>query len=428
MRRTFAVVALLVLAGCLGGPSATQSASDVTLTEAWRAGDSSVAGNHHAAAAGRADGEAVVAVPIGGRSGETGCRLLVLDGAGDERWTEPIAEDACTIHAVADVTLADFVGDDSPEVIAASTEAEVVAYDALSGESTFRYPLSNYGYSKPVVADATGDGTPELVVSDIDGTLAVVRQDGSTVWRRPLNAYSWAPPAVADFDADSRPETLVGLGNGSVVAFTRRGQVAWRTGLDSSVTWAGDGNVDDDPAREYLAATRGGDVVSLDGREGTVEWSRSVGDLAAVGDPVDGDGDGVVEVYATNRTGTLFALDGRDGSVEWTRSLTGAETQMTPPPVVGDVTGDGTPDVVAVTNDGGVHVVDPATGAVRGSYGRDASLFTHATLADTDSVERSSTGSAAQPRNGDGRKEVYVVYGDGVAVALSVQSSNSSSS
>jgi hypothetical protein len=101
---------------------------------------------------------------------------------------------------------------------------------------------------------------------------------------------------------------------------------------------------------------------------------------------------------------------------------------MTPPPVVGDVTGDGTPDVVAVTNDGGVHVVDPATGAVRGSYGRDASLFTHATLADTDSVERSSTGSAAQPRNGDGRKEVYVVYGDGVAVALSVQSSNSSSS
>ena len=86
---------------------------------------------------------------------------------------------------------------------------------------------------------------------------------------------------------------------------------------------------------------------------------------------------------------------------------------MTPPPVIGDVTGDGTLEIVAVTNDGGVHVVNPATGAVRGSYERDARLFTHATLADTDS---------------DGRNEVYVVYGDGVAVALSVQSSNSSSS
>ena len=360
MHRTLAIVALLVLAGCLGGGPTTPAPADLSLTEEWRAGNSSVVGNHHAAAAGRAHGEAVIAVPIGGRSGEVGCRLLVLDDAGEERWTEPIAKDACTIHAVADVTLVDFIGDATPEVIAASTEAEVVAYDALAGEPTFRYPLSNYGYSKPVVADATGDGTPELVVSDIDGTLAVVRQDGETVWRRPLNAYSWAPPAVADFDADGRPETLVGLGNGSVV-----------------------------------------------------EWAQSIGEFAAVSDPVDADSDGVVKVYATNRTGTLFALDGRDGSIEWTRPLTDVETQMTPPPVIGDVTGDGTLEIVAVTNDGGVHVVNPATGAVRGSYERDARLFTHATLADTDS---------------DGRNEVYVVYGDGVAVALSVQSSNSSSS
>lgn len=429
MRRTLALVALLVLAGCLGGPAADPSATeDLTLTEQWRAGDSSVAGNHHAAAAGRVAGEAVVAVPIGGRSGQTGCRLLVLDGTGAERWTEPIPEDACTIHAVADVTLADFVGDDAPEIVAASTEAEVVAYDALTGEAEFRYPLSNYGYSKPVVADATGDGAAELVVTDIDGTLAVVRPDGETVWRRPLDAYSWAPPAVADFGTDGRPETVVGLGNGSVVAFTRRGQPAWVTAVGGSVTWAAHGDVDDDPAREYLAATRDGDVVSLDGRDGAVEWTRSLGDLAAVGDPVDGDGDGVVEVYATNRTGTLFALDGRDGSVEWSQSLTDAETQMTPPPVAGDVTGDGRVELVAVTNDGFVRVVDPATGQVRASAHRDAALFTHATLADTDSVERSSTGSAAQPRNGDGRKEVYVVYGDGVAVALTVQSSNSSSS
>jgi hypothetical protein len=413
VHRTLAIVALLVLAGCLGGGPTTPAPADLSLTEEWRAGNSSVAGNHHAAAAGRAHGEAVIAVPIGGRSGEVGCRLLVLDDAGEERWTEPIAKDACTIHAVADVTLVDFVGDATPEVIVASTEAEVVAYDALAGEPTFRYPLSNYGYSKPVVADATGDGTPELVVSDIDGTLAVVRQDGETVWRRPLNAYSWAPPAVADFDADGRPETLVGLGNGSVVAFTRRGQVAWTTAVGGSVTWAGDGNIDADGNREYLAATTDGDVVSLDGHEGAIEWAQSIGEFAAVSDPVDADSDGVVEVYATNRTGTLFALDGRDGSIEWTRPLTDVETQMTPPPVIGDVTGDGTLEIVAVTNDGGVHVVNPATGAVRGSYERDARLFTHATLADTDS---------------DGRNEVYVVYGDGVAVALSVQSSNSSSS
>lgn len=430
MRRpvaTAAVVVLLVLAGCAGGsPTVTPTGSsaagsqndatptaDYTLTEQWRAGNSSVAGNHHAIAAGRVGDEAVVAIPIGGRSDATGCKLLVVDGNGDERWTAAIPPAACTIHAVADPTVADFVGDDRPEVIASSTEAEAVAYDALTGNVTFRYPLSNYGYTRPVVADATGDGRAELVVTDIDGTVAVVRPDGSTVWRRPLDAYSWSAPAVADFDADGRPETVVGIGNGTVLAFNRRGQFAWTAGVGGAVTWSGDGDLDGDAAREFVAATESGRVVSVDGRNGTVEWSRSVGELAAVDDPVDADGDGVVEVYATNATGTLFALDGRDGSVEWSRSLTDASTQMTPPPVVGDVSGDGSQELVAVTNDGFVRVLDPADGRVLASYGRDASVYTHATLADTD---------------GDGAEEVYVMYGDGTAVALTAQILNSSSS
>jgi len=418
---TAAVAVLLVLAGCAGGsPTAAPTGSggaappdEYTLTERWTAGNSSVAGNHHAIAAGRVGDEAVVAIPIGGRSDATGCKLLVVDGAGEERWTAEIPPAACTIHAVADPTVADFVGDDHPEVIASSTESEAVAYDALTGNVTFRYPLSNYGYTRPVVADATGDGRAELVVTDIDGTVAVVRPDGSTVWRRPLDAYSWSAPAVADFDTDGRPETVVGIGNGTVLAFNRRGQFAWTTDVGGAVTWSGDGDVDGDEAREFVAATESGLVASVDGRNGTVEWTRLVGELAAVDDPADGDGDAVVEVYATNATGTLFALDGRDGSLEWSRSLTDASTRMTPPPVVGDITGDGTSELVTVTNDGFVRVLDPADGRVLASYARDASVYTHATLADTD---------------GDGAKEVYVMYGDGTAVALTLQISNSSSS
>ncbi|WP_255151837.1 PQQ-binding-like beta-propeller repeat protein [Halorarius halobius] len=414
MRRfAFALlVALLALAGCSGGPTAPSE--DVELIERWQAGDSAIEGNHHAAAAGRvggngSSGEAVVAVPIGGRSGRTGCKLLVLDGDGERRWADDVPKRACTIHAVADPTLADFTGDGRPELLAATTEEAVVAYDPLTGEVTFRHPLSDYGYTRPVVADVIGDSTPELVVTDIDGTLSVVRPDNTTVWRRPLNAFSWASPAVENFDASGGKEVVVGLGNGTVVAFTPRGGVAWSTAVEGSVTWTADGDVDDDPAREFLAATASGTVAALDGATGEVEWSRDLGTLAAVGPPVGTGADATV--YATNRNGTLYALDGTTGDTEWTTTLTTGETQMNPPPVVGDVTGDGDPDVVAVTNDGRVLVVNPADGTVRGSYERDGAVFTHATLADTD---------------GDGTEEIYVVYGDGTAVALAVQGSTSS--
>jgi len=114
-------------------------------------------------------------------------------------------------------------------------------------------------------------------------------------------------------------------------------------------------------------------------------------------------------VYAANQTGTLFALDGRTGRVEWSRELTDGDTQMTPPPVAGD----GTRELVAVTNDELVRVVDPADGTVLATYRRDAAVYTHTTLADTD---------------GDGRQEVYVLDGDGTAVASAVQMSSSAPS
>ncbi|MFB6119145.1 PQQ-binding-like beta-propeller repeat protein [Halosegnis sp.] len=409
MRSSVVALALLVvLAGCAG--TLTPAGDSVTLVEEWQAGESSVAGNHHAVAAGRVDGEAVIAVPIGGRSGEVGCKLLVLDGAGNQRWTAPVPTDACTIHAVADPALADFLGDETPELLVTSTEREAVAYDPLSGERLFGYPLANYGYTRPVVADATGDGAADLVVTDIDGTLAVVAPDGSTAWRRPLAAYSWSAPSVGDFDADGGPETVVGLGNETVVAFDARGRVAWTTAVSGAVTWSGAGNIDTDEPREFLAASPTGVVTALDGRAGTVEWTRSLGAYAAVGDSVASAAG--ARVYATNQTGTLFALEGSDGSVAWTRDLTAADTQMTPPPVAGDVTGDGTPELVAVTNDGRVAVVD-TDGSVLATYHRDAAVYTHATLADTD---------------GDGRQEVYVLYGDGTVVALTAQISSSASS
>jgi outer membrane protein assembly factor BamB len=384
-----ALATLLVLAGCtLPGGSADD---DLTASVDWVAGNSTVLGNHHSVGVGRLGPNAtgpegvVVAVPLGGRGGGADCRLLALNGSGEERWTVPVPPEHCTIHAVADPVVADFVGGPAPEVVVSTTEAETVAYAARTGQRRFAVSLTDYGYTRPVVADLTGDAAPELVTQDVRGELYVVRPSG-VVWRRSLDAYTFADPAVADFDADGAPELVAGVAD-----------VAWATHAD----------VDGDPAVEFLLTTVDGTTLALDGATGEPEWRfDGAGDLAAVGPAVDGDGDGDVEVHVTGSDARVRALNGSTGAVEWTSDpLSEAPLRSVPPAVAGDVDGDGRPAVVATTGDGVVAVLG-AEGEVRARFARedDVSLYTAATTADID---------------GDGRDEVLVPYGDGRVHALS---------
>jgi len=399
------VLALLALVVALGGVGTFALASSgPALTERWVSDTAStVEGNHHAVAAARIDGRGLVFAPIGGRGGGSGCALAGIDANGTTLWRDPVPAADCTVHAVADPAVADWTGDGRPEVLAATTERRVTAHDPLNGAETFSWPLSAYGYTRPVLADATGDGDRNLVVLDVRGTVFVLEPDGA-VWSRRFGAYTWAQPAVLDADGDGASEVLAGFDDGRVRSLDgATGRTEWNRSVGGPVTWLTVGQGDDDPAVEAVAATSNGRVVAVDGDTGRVEWSRDLGRLAAVRPFADGDGDGASEVYATARDGVLRSLDARTGETEWTTTLTGADVQMTPPPSLGDLDGDGDPELVAVTNDGIVRAVDPATGTVLATYERDASVFTHATLADLD---------------GDGKAEVYVPYGDGRVVAL----------
>jgi outer membrane protein assembly factor BamB len=405
-----ALAGLLVLAGCTlpGGGGADE---DLSASVDWVAGDSEILGNHHSPGVGRLPGTGapegvVVAHPLGGREGAEGCKLLALNGSGGERWAAPVPPEDCTIHAVADPAVADFVGGPEPEVVVSTTEAETVAYDARTGQRRFAVSLTDYGYVTPVVANLTGDDDPELVTMDARGELFVVQPDG-VVWRRSLDAYVFADPVVDDFDADGAPELAVALGDGRVIAYTGDGVREWNTSFDATLVWATAADIDDDPAVEFLATTADGTTVALDGATGAVEWrSAEAGDLAAVGPAFDGDDDGTVEVYVTGKDARVRALNGTDGAVEWTsESLSEPPLRSVPPAVAGDVDGDGADEIVAVTGDGVVGVL-AGDGTVRATFDRggDRAMYTPAVTADLD---------------GDGREEVLVPYGDGRLHAVS---------
>jgi outer membrane protein assembly factor BamB len=406
-----ALATLVVLAGCSLPGGADGGDDELTASVDWVAGDSAILGNHHSPGVGRlprtnGSDAVVVAHPLGGRGNGTGCRLLALNGTGGTRWTAPVPPADCTIHAVADPTVADFLGGPAPEVIVSTTEDETVAYDARTGQRRFAVSLTDYGYVPPVVANLTGDAGPELATIDARGELFVVQPDG-VVWRRSLGAYTFADPAVADFDADGAPELVLALGDGRVLAFTGDGVREWNTTLGEAAFWATASDVDDDAAIEVLVTIAEGETVALDGRTGEVEWRYGgAGDLAAVGPAFDGDDDGQREVYVTGKDARVRALDGATGEVEWTSDPLSEEPLRTvPPATVGDVDGDGSKEVVAVTGDGVVGVL-AGDGEIRATFdpGSNRSLYTPAVTTDVD---------------GDGRTEVLIPYGDGQLHAIS---------
>lgn len=415
MRPRTVLATVLVLVALVGAVSVGLSGvlgSGGQLSVQWTSDTArGIYGNHHApAVAPGVGGNGTVFAPISGRDRSDECELIALSAAdGSERWAYPIPPANCTIHSVADPTVADFDDDGSREVLAATTEQAVVALDPRTGRQTFRHELSDYGYTQPIVADLTGDGSREVIVVDVQGTVFVVRPNGTTVWTERLDSYTWGQPAVGDFTGDGSNELLVGLGgSGNILLFDADGTERWNRSapFDSSITWMTTGDTDGDGASEAIVATDGGTVAAVDGASGDIEWRREFGAYAAVHAFGDGDGDGDPDVYAVARDGKLRGLNARDGTVEWETTLTNADVQMTPPPAMGDLDGDGSSELAAVTNDGIVSVVDPTSGDVLATYERegDVPIYVHPTVADADA---------------DGAAEIYVIYGDGRVVALS---------
>jgi len=409
--RTLVVVGLIVavagglaVAGLTGSQQAEAEMSIMWVSDTAR----DVGGNHHAPAAGRVLGTGMVYAPISGRADTGGCALVALDGTtGSERWSYSIPAPDCAIHSVADPTLADFDSDGRPEVITATTEQTVTAYDPLTGEVKFRHNLTSYGYTKPIVADFVGDSRLEIIVVDVKGAVFVLRPNGTVVWSKQLSSHTWGQPAVADFDGDGEPELAVATGGtGKTYLYEQNGSLSWEqpVSVDGSITWMTTGDADDDDAVEIVVATASTGLVSMiDGGSGEKEWIRDLGDFAAVHAFGDGDDDGEPEVYAVAKDGALRSLDAATGETEWRSTITTGDVRMTPPPALGDLDGDGDPELVAVTNDGIVSVVDPESGSILESYERETGIFTHPRLADVDR---------------DGDPEVFVMYADGRVVAF----------
>ncbi|MEA5406159.1 PQQ-binding-like beta-propeller repeat protein [Haloarculaceae archaeon H-GB2-1] len=307
----------------------------------------------------------------------------------------------CFTHALTEPAIADVDGDGRREVVAATTENATVVYAAEDGHEQARLPLTTYGYGRPTVANLTDAPTPEIVSADIRGTVVVGRADGTVLWNRTLGSSTWAAPVVADVDADGTRDVLVGTNHG-VVLLAPDGDVTWRADVSGDAIAVA--QADDDPALEVFATGSDG-VRALDGDTRAVEWTYETEGAPTLRAATDGDGDGHPELYLGVPGNVVVAVDA-NGTEAWRTRLAPEANAVTPAPIVGDLTGDGSSELVATTNAGGVRILDPATGDELATSDREVPIWTFPTVANV---------------TDDPGDEVLVRYADGRVVALEYQ-------
>src|SRR5438270_6358156 len=238
-------------------------------------------------------------------------------------------------------TLVDLNGDGLPDILAANTNGDVVAW-SWTGQQLFRvragdgvHPSAGV-FSTPVAADIDRDGQLDIVATSWDHHLHAWHLNGQELPGFPvfLKDTSFSSPAIADIDHDGWPEIVFGFDCDGV-----QGQDCYPQGRGGYVgVIRHDGSWEPGWPRFY---------------NGQVIWSSpAIVDLNGDGHPdiVVGTGNmpltGGYQVLAFRADGSY--LPGRPVNV-------GGRT--TSSPAIGDIDGDGRPDVAIAADDGKLYAL-----------------------------------------------------------------------
>jgi pSer/pThr/pTyr-binding forkhead associated (FHA) protein/outer membrane protein assembly factor BamB len=261
--------------------------------------------------------------------------------------------------------LDDLNGDGAPDAIAASRGGTVVGISGKGGHDLFRQELGQTILSSPVLADFDRDGVAEVVVTTKEGQAIAVHRSGRVLWksegetgRIPINGSA----AVADYTGDGIPDAVVCDVNGTVTVLN--GDRGWRVRKSQTLKGPFTAGPVVFPATtgttpNIIVASESGMVYLLDGQTMKDLWQRDVIHPVAT-TPVlydfNDDGTPDVLVGCADASGTLVVLDGRN--LQEIRRFR-AGSPITAPPLVADL-GFASPSIICGTKNKTV-VLDPSS-------------------------------------------------------------------
>jgi hypothetical protein len=236
------------------------------------------------------DGIPDLAVPLYGSN-----KIAILLGKGDGTFAEPVmASVPGSVVGVEQIVVADFDGDGIPD-LAVITNATNSTVDILvgNGDGTFTAETTNPPISGTpfyfATGDFNGDGKTDLAVAENNGTIAILlgNGDGTFAASGSVNsASSGSPIAVADFSGDGKLDIAVAAGAysiESVSVLTGNGDGTFNSPFSGpgstspSTTWVqvADFNQDGTPD-VVLADSNGNAIVFLNNGGGLLSESFTV--------------------------------------------------------------------------------------------------------------------------------------------------------
>ena len=235
--------------------------------------------------------------------------------------------------------VADLDGDYDVEVI-----LDRMIVDGGTGRVVDFLPTNGQRHRHPVVGDIDLDGGQEIVMHD-----SVYSAQGHLRWRAPVLDPHTVHTAIANVDDDDEGEVIIVAGR-VLETYEPDGTRIWRTDLPGDrggppcvADFDGDGQVE--------IGLGIGDVVGVYELDGGVVWEvPSIDDTTAHAgcSGYDFDGDGAYELLHADKDQFLI-LDGRTGDV-LVRDIRHASSTLFEYPVVADVDGDGSAEIVLASN------------------------------------------------------------------------------
>ncbi len=181
----------------------------------------------------------------------------------------------------------------------------------------------NGWYASPAVADLDGDSKPEVIWGN-ESLFALNGEDGSTQWQANSGARIWPGIVVTDLTGDGSQEIVVGRnGSQQLTVYTSAGVPVWtRSPFSGEVRALAVEDLEQDGVREIVvgrASSGGTRQVSVYGPDGSVRqgWPARRDGEAGFGAGIyhqnisvaDMDGDGNKEIFAPTDTHYITALD-----------------------------------------------------------------------------------------------------------------------
>ncbi len=261
--------------------------------------------------------------------------LTCLDGKGKTVWQAELNGGSEWSASV----VADLYGDGSFELIQTDVTGIIWVFDALNGKVIKKTTLAGQPVS-PSVGDLDSDGKLEMVIATNDGSVTVLRNDLSELWHVKIGGFSesWSTSAPVIFGAsDGKAYIVAASGSGEIYCFDSKGKVAWQfptnVPVSSSISV---GDFDLDGQADIFLITHTGLIYRFD-ENGNLLWNIDMqGRCLAPGAIGDINNDGEAEYILSTQQGHMLVLNNR-GDVVFDHQLPSRSINATPS--FGHVTG-----------------------------------------------------------------------------------------